>query len=152
MAGNETAILTVMCMLTDENKILMQDRIKPNWSGFTFPGGHVEKGESFVHAVIREMKEETGLTVHCPELSGIKQFQTMNDERYIVFLFKADSFSGELCSSDEGKMHWIDRENLVNLSVASGFFDILKVYDENTAIELLYDRDKKDNTLIPKWF
>jgi len=48
-------------------------------------------------------------------------------------------------------MHWIDRENLVNLSVASGFFDILKMYDENTATELLYYRNKKDNTLIPKW-
>ena len=44
----------------------MQERKKKDWPGYTLPGGHVEMGESFVDAVVREMKEETGLTVLNP--------------------------------------------------------------------------------------
>ena len=64
----ENAELTVVCLIQDENKILLQNRVKEDWKGYTFPGGHVEAGESFVDAVIREMKEETGLTVNNPKL------------------------------------------------------------------------------------
>ena len=56
-----------MCMITDaEGRVLVQHRIpKPSnpWSGCTFPGGHVEPGENVVASTIREVKEETGLTL-----------------------------------------------------------------------------------------
>lgn len=67
--------LTNLCMLTDdEGRILVQDRTDPSWPGICFPGGHVEPGESFVESVIREVREETGLTILDPILCGIKQF------------------------------------------------------------------------------
>lgn len=44
MSKRENAIVTVLCMVYDENKILLQDRVKKDWRGLTFPGGHVEKG------------------------------------------------------------------------------------------------------------
>lgn len=68
----ETVTLTNMCMICDGDKILVQDKIGDVWGGVTFPGGHVEKGESFTDAVIREVFEETGLTIRSPQLCGIK--------------------------------------------------------------------------------
>ena len=71
----------------------LQNRIKEDWKGYTLPGGHVEPGESFVDAVKREMKEETGLEIINPKLAGIKQFP-IDDGRYIVLLFKVVDFTG----------------------------------------------------------
>ena len=103
MSRSEPAIFTNMCMISDgAGNILVQDRKDPDWPGITFPGGHVESGEAFTASVIREVLEETGLTLENPVLCGVKQFQTRRDERYVVFFYKADQFSGELRSSDEG--------------------------------------------------
>lgn len=64
----ETVILTNMCMIYDGDMILVQNKTDPEWGGVTFPGGHVEKGEAFTDAVIREVFEETGLTIRSPRL------------------------------------------------------------------------------------
>ena len=69
MSRSETVTLTNMCMICHENKVLVQDRKDPDWPGITFPGGHVEKGESFADAVIREVYEETGLKIKAPQLA-----------------------------------------------------------------------------------
>ena len=54
----ENVELTILCLIQDGNKLLLQNRIKEDWKGYTLPGGHVESGESFVDACKREMKEE----------------------------------------------------------------------------------------------
>ena len=95
MKRTENVELTTLCMVTDGDRILLQNRVKEDWQGFTFPGGHVEHGESFVDAVIREIKEETGLTVISPKLAGIKQFP-IEGGRYIVLLFKATQYEGKI--------------------------------------------------------
>ena len=101
MARSERAIFTNMCMISDgKGNILVQDRRNPDWPGVTFPGGHVEPGEAFVESVIREVWEETGLTIENPVLCGTKQFQTKENERYVVLFYKTNRFSGELKSSD----------------------------------------------------
>ena len=100
MAGKEWAVFTVMCMLHDgKGNILVEDRRSSHWPGIAFPGGHVEPGESFVQAAVREMQEETGLDIQNPVLCGVKQFQTGDGARYVVFLFRADRFTGTLRSS-----------------------------------------------------
>ena len=66
MNRRESVEFVNMCMIKNGDKVLVQDRVSPNWPGITFPGGHVERGESFVDAVIREVKEETGLTISNP--------------------------------------------------------------------------------------
>lgn len=63
MSRTEPVTLTNMCMIKNKDKILVLDRNDPVWPGLTFPGGHVEKHESFHDSVIREVKEETKLAL-----------------------------------------------------------------------------------------
>jgi 8-oxo-dGTP diphosphatase len=152
MAASENATLTALCMIYDGNKILLQDRLKEDWRGLTFPGGHVEEKESFVKAIIREIMEETGLTIQNPQICGIKQFEADDGGRYVVLLFKANQFSGQLTSSEEGKMVWVDRNDLEKLPVAKGFFDTLKIYDDTNLMELIYEYDKEIDKWVAKFY
>ena len=133
----EITELTVLCLVEKGSKILLQNRIKEDWQGYTLPGGHVEKGESFVDAVIREIKEETGLTIFNPKLVGVKQFP-IKEERYIVFLFKTHEFSGNLHSSIEGKMSWVEYDKIDKIKTVDDFFDLLKVMNSNNYSEFQY--------------
>ena len=126
MRKTETVELTVLCLIEDGNRILLQNRVKKDWQGYALPGGHVEPGESFVDAVIREMREETGLTVIEPRLAGVKQFPIENG-RYVVLLFKATRWFGDLISSDEGQMEWIEYDNLTNITTVDDFDELIRV-------------------------
>jgi 8-oxo-dGTP diphosphatase len=145
----EKAIVTVLCMVYDKDKILLQDRVKEDWRGMTFPGGHVEKEESFVQAVKREIYEETGLTIKNPKLCGVKQFQTDDEERYIVFLFRTDQYEGTLTSSDEGEMTWISRDMLKNYPLVDDFMELLQVFESEDYNEFVYERNEtKDDWIV----
>lgn len=136
MANTEAVILTNMCMIYDGNRILVQDRLDPNWPGITFPGGHVEPCESFVRSAIREVREETGLEISNLRLCGMKQFTHRNGSyRYIVFFYKTNRFSGELQSSDEGRVFWIDRADLGKYALADGFESMLEIFENDALSE-----------------
>ena len=141
MARAEMAVFTNMCMITDGEKVLVQDRKDPAWPGITFPGGHVEKNESFVDSVIREVFEETGLTIENPTLCGMKQFQDKQDARYVVFFYKATRFSGELKSSDEGEVFWIPRQDLPNYPLAPDMLEMVRVMETETLSEFYYYKE-----------
>ena len=145
MSRAEAAIFTNMCMVYDHaGNILVQDRKDPDWPGLTFPGGHVDPGESFVESVIREVWEETGLTIENPILCGTKQFQTKKGERYVVLFYKTHRFSGELKSSEEGEVFWIPRETLPDYGLADDFLDMVKVMESDDLSEFYYY--KKDGS------
>lgn len=137
MLRTENVELTVLCLIEDGSKILLQNRVKKDWRGYALPGGHVEPGESFVAAVIREMKEETGLTVIEPRLVGVKQFPIDNG-RYVVLLFKATQWAGDLISSDEGQMEWIEYSRLSAIHTVDDFDDLLKVMNTPELTEFQY--------------
>ena len=145
MAREESAIFTTLCMLTDDNgNILVEDRKDTDWPGICFPGGHVEPGESFTEAAVREMREETGLTVLDPRLCGVKQFQTKNNARYVVFFYKATQWTGTIQSSDEGEVFWISKKELSNYRLVDDFEDMIKVMEDDTLNEFYYYKRGND--------
>jgi len=139
----ERVELTVLVLIENGNQILLQNRVKKDWRGYALPGGHVEAGESFVEAAIREAKEETGLNIKNPRLVGVKQFPIPNG-RYVVFLFKATEFAGELCSSEEGAVEWIRYESLNGLQTVDDFEDLLRVMNSDSLSEFQYTVDGED--------
>lgn len=141
MSKGEPAVFTNMCMVTDgKGNVLLQNRNDPGWPGLVMPGGHVDPMEPFVDSVVREVREETGLTVLNPKLCGVKQFMTGSGDRYVVFFFKADQYKGELQSSDEGEVMWFPRSELPNDRCVRGFPEMLKVFEDDELSELYYDR------------
>ena len=104
MENPEKVILTNMCMIFNGTKLLVQEKVGKGFKGITCPGGHVEPGEPIVDSVIREIKEETGLTIKSPKLCGIKDWFEEDGKRYMVFIFRADEFEGKLASSEEGRV------------------------------------------------
>lgn len=141
MAREERAVFVNMCMIRDGEEVLVIDRQKPDWPGVTFPGGHVEKDEAFVEAVIREVQEETGLTIEDPVLCGTKQFQTDSDARYVVLFYKATRFSGVLKSSTEGEVFWIDRKDLSKYPLSMDMDAMVQVMERDDLSEFYYYRE-----------
>lgn len=138
MKRTEEVTLTNMCMIRNKDKILVLDRNDPVWPGLTFPGGHVEAHESFNDSVIREIKEETGLTISHPHLAGVKQFYDHNRKRYLVFFYIADNFTGTLKESDEGTLSWMSKQELLNHQLAYNFdHDLPVFFDPNISEHML---------------
>lgn len=135
----ETAEITNMCMIEDRENgtVLVQNRKKGSWTGIAFPGGHVEQGESIVDSVIRETKEETNLDIHNLKLCGIKDwYNKESNNRYIVFLFKAEAHPGVLLENgDEGDVLWVKKDSLYDLKLAHGFDKMLDVMLNDTLNE-----------------
>jgi 8-oxo-dGTP diphosphatase len=130
---DEVVLRARAVMINSDNEILLGYLDNT----YQFPGGHVEKDESFVDAVIREMKEETGLDIKNPVLVGVKQFP-IKYGRYVVFLYKTNEFEGELQSSNEGKMEWVEYKDISNIKTVDDFEELLKVMNSNQLSEFQY--------------
>ena len=134
--------LTNMCMLRrDDGKVLVQNRVDPNWGGLTFPGGHIEPGESLVDSVIREMREETGLTVRNPRLIGSKSWMKDDGSRYLVLLYVATEYEGALRSSDEGEIRWMTLDEMRAGNMVDGMDLYFRVFLDGDVNEIWYERD-----------
>ena len=125
-------LLLNMCMIIDElnNKVLVQDKVGKKWSGITFPGGHIENAESIIESTIREVHEETGLTVEKLQPCGLIDWcNAESNERWFVFLFKTTHFTGTLLEeTEEGKVFWTDLEQLAGLKLAPGMDTYLELF------------------------
>lgn len=134
--------LTNMCMLQREDGcVLVQNHHDPEWGGLTFPGGHVEPGESLVDSVIREMREETGLTIRHPRLVGTKSWmQRDGSGRYLVLLYTAVEYEGELRSSEEGDVRWMTLDEMRAGNLADDMELYFDVYFGTEYSEIWYER------------
>lgn len=122
-------ILTTMCLICDnDGKYLVEKRIKKDWPGLTFPGGHVEDGENIVDSCIREVKEETGLDIFSPICVGYYVWNE-SDVRHLSILFKTNTFKGKIKSSKEGQVFFIDKNEIKNHKLSNDFHKILKKFE-----------------------
>ena len=148
MSRTTPTILCNLCMVEDlENgKVVLQYRSpeKNNWSGYAFPGGHIEEGESLVESVIREIEEETGLTIFNPQLAAVKNWQLENGTRYIVFCYKATEFTGQLRSSEEGEVSWVEKDQLKKLDLSYDMLPLLEVMEDPDLSEFYYRKRTDD--------
>ena len=128
--------LTNLCLICNGDKVLVQEKI--GTKGLVFPGGHVEEGESLLESVIREMKEETGLTIKNPIACGFKDWIQEDGSRYMVLLYKTDKFSGELKSSEEGKVFWLDRAELKNANLIWNMKELMEIFDSDRYSEFFF--------------
>lgn len=129
MKRSEPVELMNMCVLRRGSKVLVQDRTDPNWPGVAFPGGHVEKGESFTDAVIREVQEETGLIISSPRLCGIKDW-CEDGVRHVVLLYRAEQFTGRCAlptgARSGGRSSPVSPRSILHLPTCSTFSACLK--------------------------
>ena len=153
MSNTFKAEFTNMVMVYDKNtnRAVVQQRTK-YWKGISFPGGHVEKGESFIDSAKREVFEETGLKIDNLKLCGIAQWcHKKKGNRYIVMLYKTDTYSGELIEeTKEGKVFWADIDKIPKMELPPYFDGHLKVFldDEKQEFFGLYDRKSKDASIL----
>ena len=125
-------ILSTLCYVTQGNDVLMLHRVKKKndvnkdkWVGI---GGKFEPGESPDECLLREAKEETGLTLTSWRCRGVVTFLSDCWEGEYMYLFTADGFQGEMTECDEGNLEWVSREFLGTLPMWEGdkiFLDLL---------------------------
>ena len=137
-----------MCMVYNNDLVLVQDKTDDDYKGLCFPGGHVEIGESLVDAVIREVFEETGLTIVSPRICGTKDWINDDGSRYLALLYKTDKFSGEIRSSEEGNVFWMSLGDLLSMGdrLSLDMLDMIKVFMDDDLSEFFYYKENE------KWY
>lgn len=149
--------LTNMIMIQNPvtKDVLVQKR-KKYWCGITFPGGHIENGESIYDSAVREAKEETGLTVKNLKYCGVMHwYNTENHDRYFVHFYKTDEYCGELLKrTDEGDVFFTSLDELQKMELSPNFDKYLPMFlsDEHSEIFCKWNEQMKmDVEGQPQW-
>lgn len=102
-------VIGTLCYALTTDAVLLLQRTRPPQQGkWSPPGGKLEFGEAPQEAIIREMQEETGLTIHKPELCGVVTvFDADWPIQWLLFIYRTHQFSGTLRQSDEGQLRWV---------------------------------------------
>ena len=148
MKKTEKSRLTTLCYLEQNNQYLMLHRVskendvnKDKWIGV---GGHFEEGESPEECLLREVKEETGLTLTSYRFRGLITFVSDRWVPEYMCLYTADGFEGEMIPCDEGKLEWVDKGRVKDLNLWEGdkiFFRLLLEDASFFSLKLRYEGD-----------
>lgn len=145
---------TTLCYIEQENRYLMLHRVKKEndinkdkWIGV---GGKFEDEESPEDCLLREVKEETGLTLEKYRYRGIVTFVSDEWGTEYMHLFTADQFSGMLKECDEGELCWVEKEAVYDLPIWEGdklFFELIDKDVPFFSLKLCYEGDKLIKTV-----
>lgn len=141
----ETVVFMNMCMVCNGTQVLALDKVSGNYHGTTFPGGHVEKNETFSESVIREIFEETGLLIKHPILKGIYHWYDEGVHN-IGLMYKATEYTGTLKASSEGRVYWIEKEKYAKKELAIGMPKVLQMMDDDNITEIFMNK-KEDGSI-----
>jgi len=141
---------TTLCYIARGRDYLMLHRVKKEkdenkdkWIGI---GGKFEEGESPEDCLLREVREETGLTLTSWRYRGIVTFVSDEWGTEYMHLFTAEAWEGALRQDcDEGELEWIDREKLLSLPIWEGDKIFLRLLDEDApffSLKLRYEGDR----------
>ncbi|GEO68215.1 8-oxo-dGTP diphosphatase [Levilactobacillus acidifarinae] len=137
MSRTQPVELVTMVLVQDPQtkRVLVEDKVNVPWkAGHSFPGGHVEVGESGLSAAIREVREETGLVLATAEFCGTCEwFDVPGGRRKLGLLYRSDQFSGELHASAEGRVYWLPESELTVENSAESLLTLLRVFHHETA-------------------
>ena len=140
--------LTTLCYIERDHSYLMLHRVKKErdinkdkWIGI---GGHFEGGESPEECLLREVEEETGLTLTDYRLRGVITFITDICPTEYMFLYTADGYTGTVHTCDEGDLEWVPRDRVEELPIWEGdrfFFRLLREERAFFSLKLRYEGD-----------
>lgn len=151
-------ILTTLCYIEKDNKYLMLHRVKKDidinkdkWIGV---GGKFEKDETPEECMLREVKEETGLTLTKYEYRGLITF--ISDQWYTEYmhLFTASEYEGRLVECNEGNLEWVDKSDIDKLNLWEGDKIFLRRLEESTSfftLKLRYEGDKLVESVLKNY-
>lgn len=147
-------ILSTLCYIEKDNQVLMLHRTKksidPNGGKWIGVGGKLEQDESPDECIIREVYEETGLHIQ-PQLRGILTFILPKWENELTFLYTSNHFEGTLKECNEGQLHWIDKDKVIDLNLWEGDKHFLpKLLETNDFFTMKLVYDKEDQLLEVK--
>ena len=142
--------ITTLCYIEQDGKYLMLHRTKKKhdinenkWIGV---GGHAEGTEGPEECLLREVKEETGLTLTSYRFRALITFISDQQEPEMMCLFTADGFTGKLITCNEGELVWVDKEDVPKLPTWEGDAIFLErlLADEKRffTLRLVYEGDK----------
>lgn len=141
-------ILSTVCYIEKDKKYLMLHRTKKKndinegkWLGI---GGKFEDKESPEDCIIREVEEETGLTLNSVKLRGILTFINTICETEYIYIFTSNDFTGKLIECNEGELQWIDKEKVTSLNLWEGDKIFIERIEEDSSfftIKYIYDGD-----------
>lgn len=140
--------LTTLCYIEQNDAYLMMHRVKKEvdinkdkWIGV---GGHFEADESPDECLMREVKEETGLTLTSYRFRGLVTFISNEWQTEYMCLYTADGFQGELIDCNEGTLEWVPKSRLPELNLWKGdyiFLDLLETRQDLFSLKLRYEGD-----------
>ena len=140
--------LTTLCYIEKDDCYLMMHRVKKQkdinrdkWIGI---GGHFEEGESPEECLLREVREETGLSLLSWRLRGVITFLTDTCEGEYMFLYTSDRYEGTLTECDEGVLEWVPIKKVSDLPIWEGdriFFRLLEEDRAFFSLKLRYEKD-----------
>jgi len=151
--------LTTLCYIEKENKYLMLHRVKKEndinhdkWIGV---GGKFEERETPEECLLREVREETGLTLTKYRYRGLLTFIYDDMETEYIYLFTATEYTGEITECNEGTLEWIDKTKINDLPIWEGdkiFFDILNNDEVHFfSLKLKYQGDRLVESCVKKY-